>query len=924
MATKRRSESFQTGSATKRRRERIPRGLACLLAASVVALAAGCAVPERQATTHGAASRPVVSEKAMLSLDQVLPAEPLASPHPSTAPTTAPASLQALQLYAQARVALESGQRFTAVQLLAQALAMDPDSLELNMAMGEAASGTALASRAMPCLQRAADLDPDNIDVYIQMARLHLAAGEGMQAARALRKAQQTSAYRDGGPQALAVDFFLARTLQVMGYDSAALRQYDLVLGQMPRINPGYRGPVEVMQILRNPDLVFVEVSRLSASLGDYKTALAAIEQAMIESPDTSQYALMRVRLLQQAGRPAEARAFVPEVVSRFGAGVETLALVREIYGASGGEVAAIADLRKALRAHKDDQNLAYALADMLVRTGGAAEARTVLTETVKQLDYRTAPVKRLFDLLESQGQTLDAARLLIEASARRPEQLSELDGPMSRLTRISRSNHLRLHDLQSMSVESWAESARLYWVAKVAKTWDRDELARAALEKAVRTGKPFAPAFRELLDHYFRRRDWDQKRMLQTAQDLITLSSLNGDKGLTAELRGLIALQSKDLPSASEQFLEAMRVGNAMPEVQLEYGLTQLARKNVVEGERILLKLCDDHPLFDQGYTTLYLFYRDRQMPSSMLKTLQRWLSADPQNPTARILQAAVYRVSGREDTAERILLDLFEQYADSAEVLDELGSLYAESGRLEQYIRLLEQKRQSRPDIREVAEQLVKIYNSQGRIPEADRVIADLRRSAAGDSDLLYETSNLYVRINDEKSAESVLEEALKVDPQHSSAANNLGYYLAQQGRDLDRAEALVRIAVTAEPDNQAFLDSLGWVMYKRGRLEPAREFLEKAVAQTINPDPVVLDHLGDAYYRLGRKDDAIKRWETAREGLESLGRGQTLPREYLTTQQNVIMKLAAVRDGRQANTAAIVGPETPASKPASGESK
>ena len=791
------------------------------------------------------------------------------------------------------------------------------------MAMGEAALGTALASRALPALQRAAELDPDSIDVYVQMARLHLTAGEGMQAAHALRKAQQTSAYRAGAPEALAVNFFLARTLQVMGYDAAALGQFDLVLEQLPRINPAYRGPIEVMQILRNPDLVFVEVSRLSANLGDYKTALAAIEQAMIESPDTAQYALMRVRLLQQAGRPAEARAFMPEVVSRFGAGVETLSLLREVYGSSGDEAAAIADLRKAMQARKGDQNLAYALADMLVRKGSVAEARAVLTGIVKQLDYSTAPVKRLFDLLESQGRTLDAAQLLVEASARRPEELSELAGLMSRLTRISRSNHLRLHDLQAMTVESWAESARLYWVALLAKDWQRDELERAALEKAVRSGKPFAPAFRELLDHYFSRKDWDEQRQIQTAQDLITLASLNGDKGLTAELRGLIALQQKDLPRASEQFLEAMRVGNTMPEVQLAYALVQLRLKNVVEGERILLKLTDDHPLFEQGYLTLIAFYSERKMPASAVRTLQRWLSADPQSPAARILQAGVYRNSGRDDAAERILLELFEQYADSEEVLGALEELYLGSDRIEQFIRLLEQKRQSRPDIREVAEELVKIYNFQGRTAEADRVIADLRRTAAGDSDLLYRVSHLYVRINDQKAAQSVLEEALKVDPQHSSAANDLGYYLAQQGRDLDRAEKLVRIAVAAEPDNQAFLDSLGWVMYKLNRLEPAREFLEQAIAQTIKPDPVVLDHLADAYYRLGRQNDAIKKWEQAQARLVEMGRLSLLG-DYPTTRQSVVSKLAAARAGRPVNTAAIVGSETPATRPASEEQK
>ena len=152
----------------------------------------------------------------------------------------------------------------------------------------------------------------------------------------------------------------------------------------------------------------------------------------------------------------------------------------------------------------------------------------------------------------------------------------------------------------------------------------------------------------------------------------------------------------------------------------------------------------------------------------------------------------------------------------------------------------------------------------------------------------------------------------------------------YLAQQGRELDRAEKLVRIAVEAEPDNHAFLDSLGWVMYKRGRFEPACEFLEKAIAQTINPDPVVLDHLGDACYRLGRQDDAIKRWDQARTGVEKIEKTLALrglaplpsDSDYVKVQRSVVLKLAAARAGRPAVTAAIVGPETPASKPAAEE--
>jgi tetratricopeptide (TPR) repeat protein len=124
----------------------------------------------------------------------------------------------------------------------------------------------------------------------------------------------------------------------------------------------------------------------------------------------------------------------------------------------------------------------------------------------------------------------------------------------------------------------------------------------------------------------------------------------------------------------------------------------------------------------------------------------------------------------------------------------------------------------------------------------------------------------------------AEAELRAILDDDPDHAGACNDLGYHLADQGRNLPEAEKLIRHAIAVdrldrrkagdpEPDNAAYLDSLGWVLFRRGNLGSAKEQLEKAAALPDGAtDPTVWDHLGDVYFRLGEKAKAKTAWGTA----------------------------------------------------------
>jgi tetratricopeptide (TPR) repeat protein len=124
----------------------------------------------------------------------------------------------------------------------------------------------------------------------------------------------------------------------------------------------------------------------------------------------------------------------------------------------------------------------------------------------------------------------------------------------------------------------------------------------------------------------------------------------------------------------------------------------------------------------------------------------------------------------------------------------------------------------------------------------------------------------------------AEAELRAILEAEPDHAGACNDLGYHLADQGRNLDEAERLVRRAIAAdradrrragepEGENAAYLDSLGWVLFRKGDLAGARDWLEKAAALPEGAiDATVWDHLGDVYFRLGDKTKAKSNWEAA----------------------------------------------------------
>jgi Flp pilus assembly protein TadD len=151
-------------------------------------------------------------------------------------------------------------------------------------------------------------------------------------------------------------------------------------------------------------------------------------------------------------------------------------------------------------------------------------------------------------------------------------------------------------------------------------------------------------------------------------------------------------------------------------------------------------------------------------------------------------------------------------------------------------------------------------------GKFDEAIAHVNALIGDAESDEDrapLLQLLAGVHQRQRRMDLAEQRLREAHKLTPLEPGINNDLGYTLADRGKDVAEAERMIRLAVGEHPRVAAYLDSLGWVLYKMGDMEGAALWLGRASTLERGQDPVIFDHLGDAYWRLGRKDDAHKAW-------------------------------------------------------------
>ena len=143
---------------------------------------------------------------------------------------------------------------------------------------------------------------------------------------------------------------------------------------------------------------------------------------------------------------------------------------------------------------------------------------------------------------------------------------------------------------------------------------------------------------------------------------------------------------------------------------------------------------------------------------------------------------------------------------------------------------------------------------------------LVREARKAApVKDIELLLLESNALDSLGRTDEAMTVLREGQKLNPNHPTLQNNLGFLLLEKGGNLPEATRLIETSIAQEPKNSSTMDSWGWALFKNGRFKESETVLRKAA--TLSPfSPEVHRHLGEALLKLNRLHDALEEWDRA----------------------------------------------------------
>lgn len=233
------------------------------------------------------------------------------------------------------------------------------------------------------------------------------------------------------------------------------------------------------------------------------------------------------------------------------------------------------------------------------------------------------------------------------------------------------------------------------------------------------------------------------------------------------------------------------------------------------------------------------YLLYR-KEPADTIIPVLNRIISMDPENRSA-MLQLLVYAIESNDregvithcDNAILYIPDMLELYYYKGMATYLLGRKAEAAAILEQGL--------------------------ERRNEESSTEIVATSFSLLGE--IYHELDNL------DKCTEAY-DSALLYNPSDIGVLNNYAYYLALEGKDLERALEMSAKTIQEEPDNAIYVDTYAWLLFSLERYEEAKAYADKLIKLNADMSAVEYHHCGDIFAKCGDIDRAVEYWILAQK--------------------------------------------------------
>jgi tetratricopeptide (TPR) repeat protein len=310
------------------------------------------------------------------------------------------------------------------------------------------------------------------------------------------------------------------------------------------------------------------------------------------------------------------------------------------------------------------------------------------------------------------------------------------------------------------------------------------------------------------------------------------------------------------------QQALLEDAVGNQDKAIELLQGLVKGSEQ---AGDKYTAGEANNRALFLEK---LGLIYREQHKYDPALRAFRQIVGLPGQAGRGEQLIVDTMRMNHQLAQAAGELDSAVQKYPDERELHILRAYVVGELGRVDEAVKQLHALMNNTPTDRELYLSVAQVYIQAKQLDNAEQAVNKAMQYSSKPEEQEYSRfllGSIYEREKKYDLAEEQFKKVLATDPLNASAANYLGYMLADRGVRLDESVKYIQTALRLDPNNGAYLDSLGWAYYKMDRCDLAEPHLEKA-ARLMSDDPTILEHLGRVYLRMGKDTQAEQEWERA----------------------------------------------------------
>jgi len=241
------------------------------------------------------------------------------------------------------------------------------------------------------------------------------------------------------------------------------------------------------------------------------------------------------------------------------------------------------------------------------------------------------------------------------------------------------------------------------------------------------------------------------------------------------------------------------------------------------------------------------------------------RKMYAETKDPRALMGLTETYTVQGQYDQAMKILKDEVAKTPDRVDYIVAIGNIAVRAQKYSEGMENYKKALEKYPRSADIWIRLGETQRRTGDLANASTSFNKAKDLAPNNVIPFIELALMADTAGQKDKARPLYEQILKIQPDHPIALNNLAYMLAETGADLDQALTMAQRAKQKLPQDSNVADTLGWIYIKKNLSDSAISIFKELIR--VEPDRSTYHyHLAMALAQKGDKSSAKKELELA----------------------------------------------------------